>query len=207
MFIVLEGIDGAGKGRQRNELIKNFDKQSIDYGTIDFPDHSGVLYKELIHPAIHNELDLSPKALMLSFILDQMLWQDRITPSKTSKDNHFIVDGYFTTTLVYQCILEEVFVLQDALELADRFEITMPDLNVFLDVDPEIAMQRKGLEEGHDEGLDRYEGNIEKQKKIRGGFLELANNNIFGEWAIIDGNGSIDEVRESILDRLNFVIN
>ncbi|HLD03671.1 MAG TPA: hypothetical protein VJC17_02770, partial [Candidatus Dojkabacteria bacterium] len=72
MFIVLEGIDGAGKGLQRNEIISLLQDKVKQLFSTEFPDHKSVIYNALIHPGLHQEIELTPSALFLSFLLDQL---------------------------------------------------------------------------------------------------------------------------------------
>lgn len=202
MFIVLEGIDGAGKGRQRNELTSFLSRKYDRITSIDFPNHDNILYKHLIHPVLHGEINLSPKVWFMSFVLDQLMSQESIKAAKGSTDTHVIADGYFTTAIVYQCILEQVFTIEQALEIAQDFEVTSPDLAVYIDVDPEVALTRKLTEEGHDEGMDMYEGKITKQKTIRAGFQKLVHEQIFCPWEQVDGSASVEEVLTAIIKKV-----
>lgn len=198
MFVVIDGIDGAGKGRQRTELVNFFADKDLKVSTTDFPDHQGHIYKNIIHPALHEEIEMTPQTWFLSFVLDQMLWSSKINPTIGSKDRHFISDGYFTTTLAYQCKLSKMMSVEDALDLATRFVLPVPDLVIFIDVDPKIAMDRKMDEDGHDEGLDIFERSLKKQEKIREAFLDLARNQVWTRWAVVDGSDSIEEVSKLI---------
>jgi len=202
MFIVLEGIDGAGKGRQRNELTAHLSRKFEGITSLDFPNHDNILYKHLIHPVLHGEIKLAPKAWFLSFVLDQLMSQEQILEAKGSSKIHVIADGYYTTAIVYQCILEKVFSLEDALRIAKVFEITPPDLAVYIDVDPEVALERKLAEEGHDEGMDMYEGKIIKQKTIRSGFQQLVHEQIFCPWEQVDGSATVEAVLADIINKL-----
>lgn len=203
MFILLEAIDGAGKGHQRNNLVRYLNDKVPSLTTVDFPDHNSILYKELIHPAIHQEIDLSPQSLFLSFALDQVIWQEKIAECKGSKENYFIADGYFTTTLVYQSLMEKVISLEEALNFAEMFKIQEPDITIYLDADPKVALERKAKEDGHDEGFDIYERSLEKQEKIRAGFKQLVDNQTFGKWFEVDGGKSIEGVFDQIIEVLN----
>lgn len=202
MFIVIEGIDGAGKGRQREELVAALSSDQI-IDTVGFPDHDSVIYHHVIHPAIHDEISIDSKTLFSAFALDQLLWKEKIKKTVKSKTEHFIADGYFTTNIAYQCILEKALQVEDALDYAKLLSIPIPDLVIFLDVDPKIAMQRKLNEEGHTEGLDKYEGSIKKQELLRKAFKNMASDNIFGKWVVINGDKSIEEVRDSIISIAN----
>jgi len=199
MFIVLEGIDGAGKGRQRNELVAALGNKVTELYSTDFPDHKGILYKELIKPALLEKVSLNKSAWFLSFVLDQIMFQDKISLAKGSQESFFICDGYYTTTLVYQCLVSKYIKLKTALNFASDFGLQPADINIFIDVDPKVAQERKMKEEGHDEGLDINERNLQKQYLIRDGFLELAKGNIFGHWEIVDGNGPIAQVGADII--------
>lgn len=204
MFIVIEGIDGAGKGRQRLELIAHMESKGFSKmdGT-EFPDHQGVQYKNLIKPYLLSEIVIPKNALFLSFALDQLLFEPRISKAKGSKNNHFICDGYFTTNLVYNCLVDKLLPLDKALKFASDFQIPVPDLNIFIDVEPEIALSRKSKESGHEKGLDINEKDVKKQYKIRKGFLELIERNIFGKWVVVNGRGNIEEVKNEIIKSLN----
>lgn len=198
MFIVLDGIDGAGKGRQRYELVNYLTDRNLQVSTTDFPDHEGQIYKDIIHPALHEEFDMTPHSWFLAFVLDHLLWSSRISPTIKSKKKHFVSDGYFTTTLAYQSKLQKVLTLEESLQFAKRFKMPVPDVVIFLDVDPEVAMQRKLEEEGHDEGLDIFERSLKKQQQIRKAFLDLAKGQVWTKWFIVDGNQTIEEVAISI---------
>lgn len=202
MFVVIDGIDGAGKGRQRSELVRFLSDSSEKISTTDFPDHQGEIYKHVIHPALHEEVEMTPQAWFLAFVLDQLLWSSKITPAIGSKDKHFICDGYFTTTLAYQAKLSKVMTVEEALDLAHKFALPVPDMVIFLDVDPEVAMDRKMKEEGHDEGLDIFERSLKKQQKIRKAFLEMAKDQVWTKWEVVDGNSTVEEVKNSILETL-----
>jgi dTMP kinase len=204
MFIVLEGIDGAGKGRQRIELIEKLKKNQpqIDITSIEFPDHNGFLYKELIKPVLLEKKTASKDSMFLAFALDQTLFQKEIIRAKGDKKIHFICDGYFTTNLVYNCLLNEFFSIKEALNLANTFGINQPDISIFIDVEPEICLKRKKGEAGHEMGLDIYERSIEKQNILRKAYKRMIKEKIFGNWLEVDGNGDIDDVSNKIFQKL-----
>jgi dTMP kinase len=203
MLIVLEGIDGAGKGKQRLEVVKLLQSKIRKLTTFEFPNHQSPIYKHLIHPALHEEIKLNPASWFLSFALDQILQSDMISDSIKSKSNYCIVDGYFTTTIAYQCIMNKSYTVKQALDFAKQFGIPKPDISIFIDADPVIAQKRKMKEEGHDEGMDIFERSLEKQKKIQSAFLKMAKNSTLSKWLIVDGNGTIEEVTQNIMQTLN----
>jgi thymidylate kinase len=202
MLIVLEGIDGAGKGKQRLEVVKLLQSKIKKLNTFEFPNHQSPIYKHIIHPALHEEIKLNSASWFLSFALDQILQSDIISDAVKSKTSYCIVDGYFTTTIAYQCIMNKSYSVKQALDFAKQFGIPKPDISIFIDADPVIAQKRKMIEEGHDEGMDIFERSLEKQKKIRSAFLKMAKNSTLSKWLIVDGNGSIEEVTQNIMQTL-----
>ena len=199
MFIVLEGIDGAGKGRQRNEIITLLQDRVKELHTTDFPDHKSVIYKNIIHPGLHQEIELTPSALFLSFMLDQLFHQNIISECRGSKSNYFVCDGYYTTNIAYHCYVNKSLPLKDALSAARIFKMPVPDLVIYIDVAPKSALERKMLEEGHSEGLDVYERSLMFQTQVRQAFKKMAKNSVFGNWAEVDGNRSVDDIRDAIM--------
>lgn len=202
MFLVLEGIDGAGKGRQRIELTQILKQKFPGLFSLEFPDHQGVIYKNIIKPALLEKISIPKQAWFPAFALDQILYQDRISKAKNSKEEHFICDGYYTTNIVYNALVNKHLSLAKALAFAKDFKIAEADINIFIDVDPQIALARKKIEPGHNEGLDIYERDLKKQQLLRKSYLKMAQDSIFGKWEVVDGNGSITEVTETILQVL-----
>ncbi len=202
MFIVLDSIDGAGKGLQRIE-VSNYIRTSLNkevHGE-EFPVHNA-FYETVIHPALQQQTKLNKASWVISYLLDKTLEADRINPYVGNPDNLFIADGYFTTTLAYQCFLMEQVSLEKLLEYSSDFEIPKPDLAIFIDADPEVAMKRKEKEEGHDEGLDIFEKDLAKQNKLRNIYENMYKNNVYCKWDKVDGNGTIQEVTNNILQIL-----
>jgi len=152
-----------------------------------------------IHPGLHQEIELTPSALFLSFMLDQLFHQNIISECRGSKSNYFVCDGYYTTNIAYHCYVNKSLPLKDALSAARIFKMPVPDLVIYIDVPPKLALERKMLEEGHSEGLDVYERSLMFQTQVRQAFKKMAKNSVFGNWAEVDGNRSVDDIRDAIM--------
>lgn len=208
MLVVLESIDGGGKGKQRKEVANALRAKypEVEIEDLEWPDKviENSIYNDLLHHWLHKEIELNADSVFLAFLLEKVRRREQLQKAKGSKTYHLICDGYYTTTLTYQCILEKAIELDRALALAKEFRVPEADLNILLDVDVDVAQGRKQGEKGDDdEGLDRNEGDLAKQKIIKSGFKTMANKNIFGEWAIVDGNGTVEEVTNLILSQLD----
>ncbi len=201
MFIVLESIDGGGKGLQRIEVSDKLAKAGYKVEGAEFPIHNA-FYETVIHPALQGEEKMNRASWVLSYLLDKTLFADKITSFLKEKDSIYLVDGYFTTTIAYQSLLMGQVELNKLIAYGEEFDIPKPDLAIFLDVNPEVAIARKQKEEGHDEGPDMFEKSITKQKKLQEIFRRMVKENIYCDWEQVDGNGSIEEVTQLILDVL-----
>jgi dTMP kinase len=217
MFIVLEGIDGAGTGTQLKETAQALRKRGFEVEAQEFPDHDHPLYRHLIHPSLHGEISLAPDEIFLLFLADQLRFKEEIGRCRRQK-KIFLADRYFAANLVYNCAFPKshrrvkgVFSamtagkgkplsLDQALAVAEIFGLALPDLTVFLAVDSEIAVGRKRDEEGHAEGLDRFESSVRAQEQIRRRYEYLIDNSVLCSWVVVDGEASIAAVTESIIE-------
>jgi thymidylate kinase len=205
MFIVIESIDGGGKGFQRIEISDRLDKAGYKVKGVEFPVHNA-FYETVVHPALQGETKMNKASWVVSYLLDKTLYADNILPflgkSGKAKKEIFVADGYFTTTIAYQSFLMEQVPLKKLIQYGKDFEIPVPDLTIFLDVKPEVAIARKNKEEGHDEGPDMFEKSIEKQKKLQKIFRKMVKDQVYCKWEMVDGNGSPEEVTSAILEVL-----
>ncbi|MBP9758420.1 hypothetical protein KBD45_01895 [Candidatus Dojkabacteria bacterium] len=201
MFIVLESIDGGGKGRQREEIEKYYKAKGVNIRTMGFPDHNNCVWREYIHPALHKEKILNKFTWFVGFAFDKAIWQEEIKKYKSDPNNLFIVDGYYTTTLVYQCLIQGFPSLDFGVKFSEEMGMVKPDLTIYLDVNPKVAMLRKYGEDGKDE-KDMFESDVAMQAKIQAGFNKLIDEKIWCEWKVIDGGGTIEEVRDLVINEV-----
>lgn len=204
MLFVIESIDGGGKGKQREELVKYFNNKfpNLNISGMEMPFKEGPVYKYIIHDALHSKIKLNKQSWFVAFLLEKVMLLERFQNAKKSKTEHLILDGYYTTTILYQSLLDKVLPLKDAIWFAKYFKIPEADLNFFLDVDVKVALQRKDKEEGHEEGKDIYESDINKQEKLRKGLKRMCKESIFGKWVVINGNNSIIQVRNDLIKEI-----
>jgi thymidylate kinase len=202
MFIVIDAIDGAGKGRQRLELVKYLRTRKLQVESIEFPFHDS-FYQTLIHPALQGETKMNKSSWVLAYLLDKTLHADLIRPYLGDPKKFLIADGYLTTTIAYQSFLMEQVSMEKLLSYGKEFEIPVPDLAIYLDVKPEVARNRKQKEDGHEEGPDMFEKSIEKQRKLSSIFRKMVKDQVYCKWEQADGNGDVAEVTANITAILN----
>ena len=193
MFVVLEGIDGAGCGAQRKALEKRGKIGKRPIFTLKYPHYRDAIGKA-IHSFLHEEFDLSVEAQFLLYAFQMVSEKKKI--AQLCKKGILISDRYFTSTLCFQGV--KGFPLSKALEFAKIFAIEVPDLVIFLDVRPETALARKEKEEGKAD-LDRHERNLKLMQKTYSMYRKFIENHIFTNWVRIDGERPVWEVTEEIV--------
>ena len=189
MFIVLEGLDGAGKSTQITKLRDMFRTKGVESEYLHFPRFDAPIYGELIARFLRGDLgsveSVNPYLVALLYAGDRA---DAATTIRKWIDDGkvVIVDRYVYSNIGYQCAkiadskerntLRE-WILHTEFE---EFGIPKPDLSLFLDV-PFAFTERKLTEvrEGEDReylqgGKDIHEASLDLQRRVREVYLESA---------------------------------
>ena len=196
MFIVIEGIDGAGCETQGKNLLKMLEGRNNPSPTslIKYPDYDRNVGK-IIRDFLYENKGLTPKQQFLlytmQFIMDKKMIEER------RKNEILIADRYFSTTLCYQTL--EGIDIKMALDFAKNFEIEVPDAIFYLNVDPDIAIKRK---HGEDKEKNFREKDFDFIRKTAEQYKILVEKQVWGKWINIDGNKGIEEITKNIYDKL-----
>lgn len=148
-LIVIEGIDGSGKGTQTELLVNRLKKEGIEVVVDDYPHyetsfwggHVGrMLSKEFGDPMI-----VSPYLTVLPYILDEADGSKRIIRPAIRAGKTVISNRYFTSNVhqIAKMQIEERQKYSDWLWNAgySEMKITRPDLVLVLLVDPPICRE------------------------------------------------------------------
>lgn len=189
MFIVLEGLDGAGKSTQIQKLRRIYLEQGIESEYIHFPRFDAPVYGELIARFLRGELgsveQVDPYIVALLYAGDR---NDAAPVIRKWLDDGKVViaDRYVYSNIGYQCAkLGDVEARRELrnwiLELEFGYNnLPRPDVSLFLDV-PFAFTERKLSEtrEGDDRtylqgGKDIHESSLALQQRVREVYLEAA---------------------------------
>lgn len=189
-FIVLEGIDGAGKTTQAERLAAHLSAQGRDVVRTAEPTSfaSGVALRE----ALGGKVKKSECEMAVMFVLDRIAHNIHPTDgieSYLSRGIDVICDRYYYSTLAYQGqSTEYAWVRSMNLECP---EIRRPDLCIYLDLTPEQSLER--IQKGRD-SVEIYE-NRETLERVRraffGVFEDLGSHDRI---AIVDAYRSPEEI-------------
>lgn len=180
MYIVLEGIDGAGKSTQIS-LLKDFLEQNgLEVETVVEPTDSevGKLIRKLLtrHDATS---DAMQRTLGLLFAADRLLIMEKL--NKLEEEGKVIIsDRSFYSSIVYQEPREWIQELNKYAKI--------PDLVLLLDLDVEKSVART-------DGTDEFE-NVEFLTAVKENYLKIAEEN--GNFKIIDANNGPNKVSSDI---------
>jgi dTMP kinase len=195
MFIVIEGIDGAGCETQGKNILKMCKEQKFLFPTlIKYPDYERNVGK-LIKDFLYQNKNLSAEQQFLLYSLQFLMDKEMIVEKR--KSGILIADRYFTTTLCYQTL--EGIRLEKALNFASDFGIEKPDLVFYIKVDPDIAIKRKF---GEQKEKNRREKDFDFIRKTHKQYNYLVKNQVWTKWVEIDGEKGIDEVTKDIYNKI-----
>ncbi|MBQ5635644.1 MAG: dTMP kinase [Alistipes sp.] len=189
MFIVLEGLDGAGKSTQIRKLRELFAARGIESEYVHFPRFDAPVYGELIARYLRGELgsveQVDPYIVALLFAGDRADMAAQIRAWEAD-GKVVIVDRYVYSNIGYQCAkmpteegreqLKE-WILQTEYE---HFAIPRPDISLFLDVPfaftaKSLTAERSGDDRNYLNGAtDIHEASLDLQQMVRRVYLEAA---------------------------------
>ena len=180
MYIVLEGIDGAGKSTQIKMLKEWLESNGVRVETIVEPTDMevGKLIRKLLTRSDATS-DTMQKTLGLLFAADRLILMDKI--EQLEKDNIVVIsDRSFYSSLSYQDP-------QDWIKEINKFA-KIPDLVLLLDLDVKKSVERC-------DGTDEFE-NEEFLTGVKQNYLDLAKSN--DNFKIIDANNGPNKVSSDI---------
>jgi dTMP kinase len=186
-FIVIEGLDGAGKSTQV-ELLKNYlTNMGKESEFIHFPTSDSPIFGDMIARFLRGEFgglkDVNPYLVALLFAGDRYNLGTQIR-TWLSKGKTVINDRYVYSNIGFQCAkmnsidaADELFDWIFDLEF-NYFKIPKPDLSIFLDVpfsftEKRLTTAREGSDRDYLQGkTDIHEADLNFQKTVRETYLK-----------------------------------
>ena len=188
-FIVLEGLDGAGKSTQVRMLAGMLGQQGREVEYLHFPRFNSPVYGDLIARFLRGDLgkleDVDPYLVALIFA------GDRADAAPTIRQwlmagKWVITDRYVYSNVAYQCA--KLQTRDDRMRLRDwildlEFEynkLPVPDISLFLDVpfsftEERLRAARKGSDRDYlNGGQDIHEASLDLQRGVREMYLSCA---------------------------------
>jgi dTMP kinase len=181
-FICIEGLDGCGKTTQAKLLVKKLRKSHNAIYTAE-PSH-GRIGAFIRKSCLYGEKRLSSAIEALLFAADRLEHVENKVLPALRQGRLVVSDRYVYSSLAYQGAAGLT------LEWIERINehALLPDFAIFIDVDPQIVMQRLKPKKSVME-------NLETQRRVRQMYLSYVEK---GKLVRIDGNKPKKEVAEDL---------
>lgn len=199
LFIALEGIDGSGKSTQARLLAERLQQAGHKVYCTSEPTKSpiGLLIRDIFKhkfEADHRTI----AGLYVADRLEHLLNKTDGILKKMEEGYTVITDRYYFSSYAYQGTHMSLDWVIEANSLSAA--LLRPDLNVFIDITPEVSAER--ITAGRN-SIELYE-NIENLRHVREKYLESferlkLKENIF----ITDGDRREEEIAKDIWDEVS----
>lgn len=182
VFICIEGLDGSGKTTQVELLSKKLEKE---FDVLCTSEPSKGLIGDFIRKSyLYGKNRLSPYVEALLFAADRIEHVETEIIPALNKGKIVISDRYVFSSLAYQGSGK---IDLDWIQTVNK-SILLPDLAIFLDVDPEKVLSRINSKKSVME-------NLETQKRVREIYLKFVSDK---KLILVNGDDSVVNVSENL---------
>lgn len=194
VFLAFEGIDGSGKTTQAALLVERLRQEGIHCYTTMEP--TGAPVGSLIRQILSGRIKTDNRVIAGLFVadrLDHLLNEVDGILAKINEGTTVITDRYYFSSYAYQGVdlpLEWVIKANE-----QSSAILRPTLNIFIDLEPALALERIAENRFHQELFEKKSRLIQVREKYLEAFALLKDTE---KYVIIDGNQPQDKIAEAI---------
>ncbi len=191
-FVVFEGGEGSGKDTHIELLKPKFPDAVFtkEPGGTKF----GMEMRRLLLD--WKEGDIDALAELFFFSASRVQFMKEVVSPALAEGKTVFSNRFALSTIAYQVYGRERLDLLDLARAVTARVIKehVPDLTIYLDIDPKIGVERV---DSRNDGHTRFDSeSMTFHARVREGFLKHAGE--FGKHAVISTDGSIDEVQKQI---------
>ncbi len=167
LFIAFEGIDGSGKSTQVKLLAEYLTEKGLKVYTTFEPTDSRI--GTMIRDIFNHRMEGDQKVIAALFAADRL---DHLLNSKNGilkklEDGYTVItDRYYFSSYAYHSVYVDMDWVIETNSLSANLK--RPDLNIYIDIDPEISMDR--LNKGRT-NIEMYE-TLENLTKVHSKYKE-----------------------------------
>ena len=197
-FIAFEGIDGSGKSTQIGLLAERLKKEGVCCYTTMEPTNAPV--GSLVRQVMTGRIRMDNKAIAALFAadrLDHLLNEVDGIASKVEEGTTVLTDRYYFSSYAYHSVdvpMEWVIRANEQSAL-----ILRPTVNLFIDVDPDTALERIARNRFHQELFEKKSRLVEVRENYKKAFDLLAGEE---KYTVIDGNQSREAIADNIWEAI-----
>jgi len=191
LFVVLEGIDGAGTTTVAYSLGEYLTKRGID-AINTFEPWTSIFGKELRRKlASEKEANSNGLDFLKLFIEDSVIHNRELIKPALSKNKVVISDRYRASSFAYQQV--QGISLEEIMRMHEDKDLEFPNLTFYLDLKVEQALKRK------DGGTEKFE-KFEFLRKVEDNYKKLIEMSLkyLGHVILIDASLPSGEVKSNV---------
>jgi len=185
IFICIEGLDGSGKTTHAHRIVRNLQKKGFDAVYTTEPSR-GELGKFIRSSVLQGKKRVPRVVEALLFAVDRVEHLEKMVKPALEEGKIVISDRCVYSSLAYQGAAELDL---EWIEEINRMALP-PDLAIYIDVPPEVVVERIKRKKSVMERL-------ETQRKVREVYMKYVKN---GKLVPVDGDKRKGEVTQNILN-------
>ena len=202
LYVVLEGIDGAGKTVQTERITKYFEKKGKKTLAVAEPRRTGII-GEVINEFLQKRVHLPSASLQYLFVADRIAHQEEIIIPSLKKGQMVISHRNFWSSIPYGILdrskekidykTGEILMVAQGI-LSMYYQIMVPDVTIYVEVSVEESLKRlnkSGV-------LKEYYENREKLSTVKKGYEWLIEK-FSNEFVVVNGCQEIEKVSKDII--------
>lgn len=197
-FIAFEGIDGSGKSTQIKLLGDRLREKQIHYYMTMEPTDSPI--GSLIRQVLVGRVKTDNKVIAALFVadrLDHLLNEVNGIAAKIEEGTTVLCDRYYFSSYAYNSVDMPMDWVIAANEPSR--EILKPTVTVFIDISPDVAMERITKNRFHQELFEKKSRLTKVKERYEEAFERMKDTENI---VVVDGNKSVEEISDDIWEKL-----
>ncbi len=180
-FVVIEGLDAAGKATQTRRLVHRLRDAGEDVHWVEFPAYDtdfGQLVRRYLDGGFGDKDEMPVEVRALLYSLDRYQFKDEFR-ELLGDGGVLVADRYSQSNYAFQsaeAAADDRAALADWLQAVDS-RLPQPDRVIFLDVPPRVALDQLG------DDADQHEADRAFQEQVYDRYLALGERE---GWTVID---------------------
>lgn len=211
LLVVIEGIDGSGKGTQSVRLRDRLLARGLRTGLLSFPRYDDTFFGQRIGDFLNGrfgQLDqVDPFLASLLYAGDRLESKSELLQQLSSSDV-LILDRYVPSNIAHQAGKKTGEARQELANWIEMIEYELyglprPDLVVLLDTPTEVSQEfiaKKAQRTYTDQAADMQEADTSYLSRVRSAYLELAAERNWSIVSVVNEQGirSMDDITQEL---------
>lgn len=203
LFIVLEGGEGSGKTTISKKLQQVLEESG--YNTLLTREPGGDPVSEMIRNVIIHSDDIDPFTQLVLIAASRKRNIDLCIKPALEKNNIVICDRFGLSTIIYQGIVQGISLMNiSKVFAATGVYLIKPDIEIVLDVDPKVGLNRVMTNDREVSAIDRK--GLEFHTKVNEAYLKHSYRNESGYRFDVDANRELDDVFTNVVNLVTQVL-